>query len=150
MRALLDDSFAAFKHELKQELQQELKQDFDDSLAAHRTRVADMLAAYERDVVGKLEQTEARIISTVQNEFGNHWNNTEQNMMERVREEMAEAQDDIMQYSSLQNANPKGLPSLPNLSSLRPRTRELMSIYCRPRKVFPMFVPRESNWKFDI
>lgn len=91
--ALLDYHFASFKQELKQEL----KQDFDDSLAAHKTQVAATLAAHEQDVVEKLQQTEARIVNTIQSEFGDHWNNMEQSTMDRVREGMAEAQEDIMQ-----------------------------------------------------
>ncbi|KAH8751039.1 hypothetical protein F5883DRAFT_210792 [Diaporthe sp. PMI_573] len=97
MRALFDNSLASFKQELKQELRQELKQDFDDSLAAHKTQVADTLAAHKQDVALKLQQTEARIVSTVRNEFGDHWNNMEQSMMDTVREEMGEAQEEIMQ-----------------------------------------------------
>ncbi|KAK7702435.1 hypothetical protein SLS64_009727 [Diaporthe eres] len=86
MRALLDYSLASFKQELKQELRQELKQAFDDSLAAHK-----------QDVAEKLQETEARIVSTVRSEFDDHWADMEQSMMDRVREEMAEAQEDIMQ-----------------------------------------------------
>lgn len=97
MRALLDDSLASFKQELKQELRQELKQDFDESLAAHKTQVAETLAAHKQDVAEKLQSTEARIVSMVQNEFGDHWNNMEQSMMDRVLEEVAEAREDIMQ-----------------------------------------------------
>ncbi|KAL2273530.1 hypothetical protein FJTKL_04436 [Diaporthe vaccinii] len=85
MRALLDYSLASFKQELKQELRQELKQAFDDSLAA-----------YKQDVAEKLQETEACIVSTVRSEFNDHWADMEQSMMDRVREEMAEAQEDIM------------------------------------------------------
>lgn len=97
MRALFECNFATLQQQLKQELREELKQDFDDGLAAHKTQVADALATHKQDVAETLRQTEARILSTVRSEFGGDWNAVEQAMMDRVSQEVAEAQENIMQ-----------------------------------------------------
>lgn len=55
------------------------------------------MAAHQKEVAEKLQKTEARIESTIRSEFGDHWNKMEETMLDRVSEDIATAEENIMQ-----------------------------------------------------
>lgn len=66
-----------------------LKQHFDDRLAAHKKDVAEML-----------DKTEARIVDTLRREVEQRCDGVQEILQQRVHEEMAEVEDNVMRNLS--------------------------------------------------